>query len=55
MSLRRTYTILLIVFRLGAVFALLSGVAHVDPYSKCLLSVYSDGVSRVTRPRTGIG
>lgn len=39
-SLRRTYTILLIVYSLGAVFALLAGVAltwHVDPYSECLL------------------
>ena len=39
-SLRRTYTILLIVYTLGAVFALLAGGAltwHVDPYSECLL------------------
>ena len=39
-SLRRTYTILLIVYSLGAVFALLAGVSltwHVDPYSECLL------------------
>ena len=39
-SLRRTYTILLLVYGLGAVFALLAGAAltwHVDPYSECLL------------------
>ena len=39
-SLKRTYMILLIVYGLGAVFALLAGAAltwHVDPYSECLL------------------
>ena len=39
-SLKRTYVILLIVYGLGALFALLAGAAltwHVDPYSECLL------------------
>lgn len=45
-SLQRTYTILLIVYSLGSVFALLAGAAltwHVDPYSECLLYSHPAG------------
>ena len=45
-SLQRTLVILLLVYGVGAVFALLAGaalVAHVDPYSECILFSHLEG------------
>ena len=45
-SIQRTLTILLIVYSVAALFSLLAGaalVAHVDPYSECILFTSLEG------------